>query len=299
MWCAWLCCVYIINFMSFMCFFTHILQDDCFTSTEYDCPGTNEGSLRDMGKTKGSKPQQIYNKHDDVIKWKHFPRNWPFVRGIHRSPVNSPRKGQWRGALMFSLIYVWINDWVNNREAGDLRRYRAHSDVIVMKHDQCAYLLEYIVQVVPLIGRLVHNPFHVSWGNHDMETLSALLALCEGNSPVNAQYDRSFVRRIHRSSVVSLTKGRSCWALMFPFLWVWANYWTNTWVAGDVRPHYVTLLYQTNQQTSVITVSANVAAPKDGLSLVASDLLPNHLPGFSKKHEYVFALNHDSTLETV
>ena len=42
--------------------------------------------------------------HDDVIKWKHFSRYWPFVRGIHRSPVNSPHKGQWRGALMFSLI---------------------------------------------------------------------------------------------------------------------------------------------------------------------------------------------------
>ena len=42
--------------------------------------------------------------HDDVIKWKHFPHYWPFVRGIHRSPVNSPHKGQWRGALMFSLI---------------------------------------------------------------------------------------------------------------------------------------------------------------------------------------------------
>ena len=42
--------------------------------------------------------------HDDVIKWKHFPRYWPFVRGIHRSPVNSPHKGQWRGALMFTLI---------------------------------------------------------------------------------------------------------------------------------------------------------------------------------------------------
>ena len=50
--------------------------------------------------------------HDDVIKWKHYPRNWPFVRGIHRSPVNSPHKGQWRGALMFSLICVWIKDWV-------------------------------------------------------------------------------------------------------------------------------------------------------------------------------------------
>ena len=43
-------------------------------------------------------------EHDDVIKWKHFPRHWPFVRGKHRSPVNSPQKDQWRGALMFSLI---------------------------------------------------------------------------------------------------------------------------------------------------------------------------------------------------
>ena len=64
--------------------------------------------------------------HDDVIKWKHFPRHWPFVVGIHRSPVNSQHKGQWRGALMFSLICGWINDWVNNRGAGDLRRHRAH-----------------------------------------------------------------------------------------------------------------------------------------------------------------------------
>ena len=63
---------------------------------------------------------------------KHFPHYWPFVRGIHRSPVNSPQKGQWRGPLMFTLICVWINDWVNNREAGDLRRYRAYYDVTLM-----------------------------------------------------------------------------------------------------------------------------------------------------------------------
>ena len=49
-------------------------------------------------------------------------------------PVNSPHKGQWRGALMFSLICVWINGWVNNREAGHLRRHRGHYDVIVMNH---------------------------------------------------------------------------------------------------------------------------------------------------------------------
>ena len=67
-----------------------------------------------------------------VIKRKLFPRYWPFVRGIHRSPVNSPHKGQWRRALMFSLICARINGWVNNREAGDLRRHQAHCDVIVM-----------------------------------------------------------------------------------------------------------------------------------------------------------------------
>ena len=39
--------------------------------------------------------------HDDVIEWKHFPRYWPFVWGIYRSPVNSPHKGQWRGAELW------------------------------------------------------------------------------------------------------------------------------------------------------------------------------------------------------
>ena len=61
-----------------------------------------------------------------------FPRYWPFVRGIHRSPVNSPHKGQWRGALMFSLLCTWINGWVNTSEAGDSRRYRVHYDVIIV-----------------------------------------------------------------------------------------------------------------------------------------------------------------------
>ena len=69
---------------------------------------------------------------DDVIKWKYFPRYWSFVREIHRSPVNSPHKGQRRGDLMFSLICARINSCVNNGEAGDLRRHPAHYDVTVM-----------------------------------------------------------------------------------------------------------------------------------------------------------------------
>ena len=73
--------------------------------------------------------------HDDVIKWKHFPRYWPFVRGIHRSPVNSPHKGQRRGALMFSLICARINGWVNSGEAGDLRRHHTHYGITIMIQD--------------------------------------------------------------------------------------------------------------------------------------------------------------------
>ena len=73
------------------------------------------------------------------------PRNSP-ARGIHRSPVNPPHKGQWRRALMFSLICVWITGWVNNREAGDQRRYRVHYDVIVMN---------------PLSARCSDNPYAI------------------------------------------------------------------------------------------------------------------------------------------
>ena len=54
----------------------------------------------------------LFDVNDDVIKLKIFPCYWPFVRGIHRSPVHSPHKGQWREALMFSLICTWINGWV-------------------------------------------------------------------------------------------------------------------------------------------------------------------------------------------
>ena len=80
--------------------------------------------------------------------WSHLLRLYPFSWWRHQmetfsallaicagnsaAPVNSPHKGQWRGALMFTLICVWINGCVNNREAGDLRRYCAHYGVTVM-----------------------------------------------------------------------------------------------------------------------------------------------------------------------
>ena len=56
----------------------------------------------------------------------------PLCGGIHRSPVNSRHKGQWRGALIFSLIWAPINGWVNNGVTGNFRRHRAHYDVTVI-----------------------------------------------------------------------------------------------------------------------------------------------------------------------
>ena len=78
----------------------------------------------------------INARNDWQSWWRHqmeaFLRYWPFVRGINRSPVNSRQKGQWRGALMFSLICARTNTWANHRDAGDLRRHCFHYDVTVM-----------------------------------------------------------------------------------------------------------------------------------------------------------------------
>ena len=72
----------------------------------------------------------------NITWWRHQMETFSALLAIFagNSPVPGefPHKGQWRGALMLSLICVWINAWVNNREAGDLRRHRAHYDVIVM-----------------------------------------------------------------------------------------------------------------------------------------------------------------------
>ena len=84
-------------------------------------------------------PEELYFPPKWVPKltptwWRHYhlPRYWPFALRIYWSPVNSLHKGQRRGALMFSLICAWINGWVNNCEAGNLRRHCDHFDVTVM-----------------------------------------------------------------------------------------------------------------------------------------------------------------------
>ena len=104
-----------------------IISDPGRTLSPLGLSSSYDHKYRDHGGMKRRCPLLLLgtrdqSSHDNVIKWNHFPRYWSFVRGIHRRPVHSPHKGQWRGALMFSLMCAWINGWVNNHEAGDLRR---------------------------------------------------------------------------------------------------------------------------------------------------------------------------------
>ena len=123
---------------------------------------------------------------------------------------------------MFRLICVWI-DWVNNREAGDLRRHRAHYDVIVMipmtLNEVVRFLwprwpgtIQYSDEARLIVSCKMHERMNPpiankptgyrpadlyravclmvmtlyscnTWWRHQMETFSVLLAICAGNSP--------------------------------------------------------------------------------------------------------------------
>ena len=113
---------------------SQILSDEAFSySLKHISKGGGGGGGTSHFMEEHSPPISIFPIfQDDVMKWKYVPRYWPFVWGIHRSPGNSPHKGRWRGALLFTLICAWPNGWVNNQDADDLRRRRAHYDVIVM-----------------------------------------------------------------------------------------------------------------------------------------------------------------------
>ena len=137
-------------------------------------------------------------------------------------------------AFMFPLTCARINGWANNREAGDLRRYRDHYDVTVM-----------IIMVpvpgsvtVTVIGSIYLAPSLYPWWRHQMETFSALLALCAGNSPV---------------PVNSPHKGQWRGALVFSLIYPWINDWVNNREAGDLRRqrgHYDVIVMSEAMPTS-------------------------------------------------
>ena len=169
----------------------------------------------------------VWIMNDDAIKWKHFPRNWPFVRGIHRSPVNSPHKGQWGGALMFTLICARINGWVNTREAGDLRRYRPHYDVIVMASGSL-----FVVYCCGLLSDFIGPGLFIrlsqfQWRNH-------------GNGKDNSNYNLNFLRTSYKLTKQAL--GHSETTCFFIISYHIVSY--------RITSHHITSLHITAQNST-------------------------------------------------
>ena len=154
-------------------------------------------------------------QHDDVIKWTYFQRYWPFVRGIHRSPVNSPHKGQWRGALMFTLICAWINDWVNNRKADDLRRYRTHYDVTVMELvDEISRNLTTLTSLDIVVEDLL--PMRSSWRWNEPPTGRGEVSVLDG-AMFDIQILAHLVNRMNKSQFY-LGYDNFAWPFSFHFM---------------------------------------------------------------------------------
>ena len=156
---------------------------------------------------------EISTGQDDVIKWKHFPRYWPFVWGIHRSPVNSLYKDQWRGALMFALICARINGWVNNREAGDLRRHRAHYDATVMLPIQRTSNVE----SVPMTKRR-HAP--LSHRHSDLLMFSWLCRLNHGQCGSDIKWDPGYKWQSSELTRLCLSKMADILQTVFWFIFL-------------------------------------------------------------------------------
>ena len=124
--------------------------------------------------------------HDDVIKWKYFPYLRPFVRGIYWSPVDSSYKGHWRRASMSSLMHAWNKGCANSPDVGDLRRHSAHCGVTVMYDGTFSRELG-SGSSSALQGFTIDKDV-IAWWRHQMETFSALLAICARNSPVAGEF---------------------------------------------------------------------------------------------------------------
>ena len=117
----------------------------------------------------------------DISWWRHQMETLSALldlcAGIHQWPVNSPHKGQWRGALKFSLICAWINAWVNNHEAGDLRRHRAHYDAIVMMISNPMRRMFFLHITCGNIGSHRHLPPAAITGTNGIVTYHLIKAL--------------------------------------------------------------------------------------------------------------------------
>ena len=106
--------------------------------------------------------------HDEAITWKRIPILLALCAGnsLHKEPV------MWTSLF---LLCWWTNCWTNTWVAGDMRA------MTFMWHRCNATCTSNVDGGIHLIS--VN-----SWWRHQMETFSALLAICARNSPVTGKF---------------------------------------------------------------------------------------------------------------
>ena len=93
----------------------------------------------------------------------------------------------------------------------------------ISNHNKTHHIMQ-VMCMIHVLGMAQLLEHVNTWWRQQLETFSALLALCEGN---------------HRSPVVSSHKGQSRGGLMFNFICAWTNGWANNRDAGDSKRHRV------------------------------------------------------------
>ena len=161
--------------------------------------------------------------------------------GIHQSPVNTPHKGQWRGSLMFSLICVCINGWVNNRQAGDLRRHRGHYDVTVMEIYFPWNILRYYKQIM-IWWRL---PGNLGWVISLMRAYQGPISNLNFTTPVFLIQNNYIVVCLY--TVVAPITGA---------VWIWSK---NVFPRDFCECHWSQIKYNEAIYDEKVTMSSNYA----------------------------------------
>ena len=140
--------------------------------------------------------------HDDSIEIQYVmmtSSNGKFSALLTLGAENSPVTGEFPSQR--PLISAWTKGWVNNHEAGDLRRHRAHYDVTVMKYltnrdrsvdcdglqHTCTWDMITVIICTPGSMHAIIC-YMWAWRHHDVAALSASLALCEGNPSVISRF---------------------------------------------------------------------------------------------------------------
>ena len=121
--------------------------------------------------------------------------------------MDSSHKGQWRGVSMFCLMCASTNGWTNSGVGGDLRRHYVHvtslqSHFLFLDQTMSFIMADEIEWISRVTMETVPGTRLTTWWRHQMETFSALPALCAGNSPVPGEFPSQ--RPVTRSFDVSL-----------------------------------------------------------------------------------------------